>query len=322
MPLSMDLATLGSRVVRAAVTPGGIREFTVSALGKQAEEGTNLISFLWNGALRFGGFLISDVLHIVFGVLSFSWSLLWGLIVPTVGFLWNFNLGAPDEEEYKQIETGIESTLGQLGFVLGDLLGHVVCGVLPGTVIFTFNEGLALHIFETLGEQALSDVAGNVAGLIQQAGQAAGQALFTYAFTNIRSFFRGGSDEDFKNQLLERGVWKKEDIEKALKTRNKPWSFAKLFESTVNKIPNKILREMIKQGVQGLIQACVQDGYVIAGGVDSYIAMHKTANKGIFGSEETVVVQTSRATSNSKGTTIQLANGGTAVIEPASTLKK
>lgn len=309
MGLTMELVEFGSRAVRTAVTPNGIREFTVSALGKKAEPGAgNIFSFLWNGALRFGGFLVNDVINILFGGISFSFTALWGLFVNAVGFIWNFDWNESDESLNKKIESGLESLAGQLGFTLGGILGHVFCGVLPTAVIFQFNEALALEIYERLGEQALGEVAGNLSVLIQQGAQLAGQALLTYAYTNIRSFIRGGSDEKFKKGLIAKGIIKKEDIDKALEQRNKPWSFAKEFNKLIDKIPNKTLKEMVQQGIQGAVQACIEDGYVIAGGLDHHLAAAHTANKHILGPEQTVSVQLHRNQSGASATSTTLPN--------------
>lgn len=285
----MSAANLGSRAVRSGIGNGGIRKLTENLLGKITKPGGGLAKFLGIGLLRFGGFLVSEIISFLVVGITISFTSLWGFIVNELSFIWSFNWNKPDEELQKETKSELKSLAGQVGFLLGDALGYAVCGVLPGAKLHTFNEGLALHVFKELGDYALYDIAGNIAAVIQQGFITAGHIAFTYIYTNVRSLLRP-SNEEFKKELIKKGITNEEQLKKAVESRNKPWTFAKAYEEKVGQIHNETVRDMVKQGVEGFTQSCIQAGYVIAGSFDSYLAQAKEANNGVLGLEEGVEI--------------------------------
>ena len=289
MTILMQLDKLQSRIARLEIGNGGVRKMTNTAIAKFIGTGGGLKKFLGVGLLRFSGFLVGEVFNFLLAGITINFTSLWGLIVREVGFLWTFDWNKPDEKIWEEIKSEKKAVAGIAAYGVGNALGYAVCGVLPSATIYRFNDALALHIFETLGETALFDVAANVAITIQMASQVAAHAAFAYAFVNVRSLLKPENNE-LLTKLTSRGKMSKEEIKKALEERDKPWTFAKKFNEKVETIENKTVQELVKQGVQGFTQSCIQSGYVVAGGLDSFLASAKKANNGILGAEETVEI--------------------------------
>lgn len=288
MGLVLELEHLSSRITRTSIVQDGIRKLNSLPSGYGSSNGNNQGGF-WGGIVKFTGFLLQGLGSLIFGGLTLTISGLWGLFVAAVGFLWNFNWNEPDEEYKKSIEDNFKNLAGLYGYALGDALGWLTCGALPTMGIATFNEALAAHIYEQLGETALRSIASNLAVALQQTFVVGTQALLTYAYMNVRSWIRG-SDEDFKKKLMASGIVDKEKIQKAVEQRNKPWSFAKKYEDLLQTVPNEALRNFIDQTFQGFTNSCVEAGYVVAGAIDDYIASRKAVNDVIVGEDGTIEI--------------------------------
>lgn len=293
MALTLELAKLGSRAVRKGIGSNGVRRFATSALSEKADDEGNIIERLWNGFTRFGGSLVSKVISALTTVISFSFTLLWSLTVSAVTFIWNFNWNTTDAELDASVQAGITAVAGTLGGTLGNALGFLACGAVPGALIFAFNEPLGLHVLEEVGEEALDELAGNVANLVRQVGNLALRATLGYLYKNIRKLWRQ-PDSAVRARLIADGVTSSEKIDKALAERNKPWSFASAFESAVDSIPNEALRNFTEEFFEELGDSCVEAGYVVANSVDTYLAAQQLAARNILGEEKTVEILLNR----------------------------
>lgn len=291
MGLSIVLSSLNSRAARTASVAGGVRRFAVGALSSQVTG--NQISKLWNGFTRFGGFLVGRIISNLSQGLAFSFTALWGFIISTTQFIWNFNWNATDEELDASIKSAFNALGSSLGGALGNALGWLACGALPGAVVMTFNEPLALHVLKEVGEEALDEIAGNLSNLIRQTANSVVRAGFTYIYKNVRSLYRESSME-FRNKLFDSGVTNQETLNKAVADREKPWSFAKATEDAIESIPNEFLKNFTEELFEEFGDACIEAGYVVAGGIDSYLASARQAYGGILGVDRTVEILLNR----------------------------
>lgn len=282
MGLVLQLEKLASRVTRQNVSLDGIRTFTANALKASEKEGDHS---WWDSALKFGGSLLKKTWDILTSGISFSLTALYSAFIAGVNYLWNFNWNQSDEDLDKQTQSAINEIAGAAGSFVGDILGWG-CGLTAGAVIATFDEAMANYVFKQLGEQALQDIAGHLANLVQVSATALTHSFFASSYKNIRNLFRE-SDADFKKHLVASGA-KPENIQKALDQRHKPWSFAKAYEETIQSIPNETLRTFIQSAGQEFASACIHSGYVVVGSVESYMAQQKMAHTATWG-EETVV---------------------------------
>ncbi|MEP0799077.1 hypothetical protein [Funiculus sociatus] len=297
MPLSFDLAQLGSRVARAAATGSnnGVRRFAVSALQERSSGDGGVIQKLWDGFLRFGGSRLAELWQGFTSRLSFSWTLLWSVVVSVGQFIWNFNWNITEAESNQQIQSLFNSLAGSAGTTLGNAVGWLACGAIPGMILTAFNEPLGLYVLKNVGEEAAEELAANLSNLIRQTAIQGSQVLLTWLYTQTRKFWRK-EDSVIRQELMKTGKLKKEDIDKAIADRNKPWSFASATEEKIDAIPNETLKSFVENFFEEMADACIEAGYVVAGSVDSYMAQAKVANQGILGTERTVEILLDRST--------------------------
>lgn len=298
MPLTLNVASLASRVVRGQITPGGIRRFATDAISDHYDPATNVLQKVWNGAVRFAGSLISSVWKLLAPIISFSFTALWGLVVASISFIWNFNWNASDAELDQSISSSFDSLGSALGGTLGNALGWLACGALPGIAIFAFNEPMGLYVLEQVGEEALEEIAGNIANLVRQTFTALTKAGVTYLYKNIRNLWRE-PDSKLRARLISEGHMTSEQVNKVISERNQPWSFASATENAINAIPNTFLKNFAEEFFEEFTESCVEAGYVVAGSVDSYLAQQQMANNNFHGSEEIVEILLNRETSTS-----------------------
>lgn len=288
MALNLNLANFASRNVRKAIGNNGIRRFATNALEQKANDQTNIITKAWNGLSHFGGFLLSKVGWQPPWV-KFTLSTLWGWFTGGVQFVWNFNWNASDKELDQSVTSAFNALGGTLGGTIGSALGYLACGAVPGAVIFAFNEPMGAYVLKELGEEALDEMAGNVANLIRQTGNLLMRSVAVSIYKNVRSLLRK-PDSKVRQQLMSQGKLSPEQINKAIAARNKPWSFAIAFDDFVERIPNAFLRNFVEELVEEFADSCVEAGYVVANAMDSYLATQKLANDGFFGKEKTVEI--------------------------------
>ena len=290
MTLTIALARLASRTVRTSVTSTGVRRFASSAIKSETDDDGNIISKTVNGFSRFGGSLLSKITSSLFSGFTWTFSAIWGMCVSTFQFLWNFNWNVSDADLDAEIQSSITALGGTLGGTLGNALGYLTCGAIPGALIFTFNEPMGLHVLENVGEEALDEVAGNVANLIKQTFNLFTKYAFNYGYKNVRKLFRE-PDSKFRQRLISEGHMTKENIDKAVEERNKPWSFSIAFNNYVDSIPNEFLKNFVEEFVEEFSDACIEAGYVVAGGIDSFLAEQRAAHEMNLGSEQTVQLE-------------------------------
>lgn len=258
--------TLESQEIRQTVGQSGLRIFNSSSEQQQSDEG-GVISWLWNGAISFLG-LIGDQ---VFKLIGFTLTGLWGLFVSTAQFIYNFNWNITDKEIDNQIAAKWAALSGMFGGALGNLVGYLGCGVLPGAVIFTFNEPLGVHVLANVTEELGEEFLANVANITRYAFQSGVQSLLLWRFKNTRNFIK--SNAAFLQKIFGGNT---EKLIKAWGAEgSKPWSFAKTVDDAVESIPNTAVRNFVEEFLEEAWEGCVEAGYVVANSVDSFIASEK-----------------------------------------------
>lgn len=289
MGLTIESEDLSSRTVRRSIGNDGVRTFTRNALVDGTDDSGNVIGKIWSGLTRFGGSLIGRTLSLLAIGISFSFTALWSICVSTSTFIWHFNWNASDAELDSQINSAFSSLAGSLGGTLGNALGWLVCGAVPGAFIFAFNEPMGLYVLANVGEEALDEIAGNVAALIRATTTSVTKAAAIYAYKNIRKLWRE-PDSAFVQRLKASGVVDQAKIDKALADRNKPWSFAQATEDAIESIPNEFWKNFTEEFVEEFFESCTEAGYVVANSVDSYLAAQKAASTSMLGSEQTIEI--------------------------------
>lgn len=255
---------LESKTVRDAI---GNRVFKNSFEDKQGGDANNPISWLWNAASRLTGFLVASAGKL----LSFTLTGLWSLFVSTSQFIWNFNWNMTDTEIDQQINSRWAALGGMLGGVLGNAVGYLGCGILPGAVIFAFNEPLGAYVLKNVAEEMAEEFTANLAGLVRYTFMSGVQSLILWGFKNVRKFIKTNSSLVAKlfgsNAEKMTKAWGSEG--------SKPWSFALAVDNAVESIPNTFVRNFVEEFLEEAWDGCVEAGYVVANSIDSYMALEK-----------------------------------------------
>ena len=289
MAFQLAARALRSRAIRQRIVGNSPRRITVNSLSQQGEEGgiiqtiidygKKLLSFSWS--------------TVVSGIkaLKFSFTAIWNGVVAATRAVWNFNWRVTDQEIDSQIQGNLLSLAGASGGFVGRIVGWVACGAVPGAAIFAFNESLGLHVLEKVGEEALEDLASEAAGLIRTTVRALAQNFFLWSYKNLRSLLLSPNNS-VVNTLIKYGVLDQGTVDRFRTAAGspKPWSFALKFEELIESIENPFSQEFTEEFFDELFDACVEAGYVVAGGIDEFLVNNEMTFERLMGRERRVEI--------------------------------
>lgn len=299
--MEIKLGDLSSRAVRKIVSEGGIRKFTLNAYERKDNDG-NLLSTIFNAAKRFGNFIIKKFFEFT-GRFSWSLSAIWQGITTATQFIWNFDWNASDESLDASINQAMIGLAGTAGGFLGQALGWTACGLVPGAVVFAFNEPLGIHLLNTVGQEAFDELCSTAAVLVRQTFNTAARATFNFLYKKGRDLVMGRSyftDEELAEKRKS-GEMTADQVENAKKGRQaanaarKPWSFALKVEEWRESIPNEKIKAFLEELLEEAAQACIEAGYVLTQAADSFYAMAKRAGEALLGPDTTVEITLDRS---------------------------
>lgn len=283
MGISLAIKDFTSRQIRRSEIVGGLRKIKSTVALKRKDDS------LLGVAIRFGSSLLGNLGNLFKGVISWTFTALWSLIVAATSFVLNFDWNLSDRELDDRIKGSFNSLAGLLGGTLGTALGYITCGVLPGIGIFIFNEPLGLFVLQEVGEEFAEELAEKLSGLIRATFSSFRSASFFFLYKNVRNLWREG-DEKLKQRLLKSGL-KKEDIEKAINQRNQPWVLSQKIEKRIESIKSPFWKAFTEEFFDEYGEACIEAGYVVARSIDEYIAKSKLASGAIQGDTQTIEVE-------------------------------
>lgn len=211
-------------------------------------------------------------------------------IITGLGFLFTF-LGRAIPQLYqfnwqvsdKQIRDGIKSKMtaiyGTLGEASGQAVGYLLCGILPGTLTFAFNPGVARLVMADMTQEAQEEVWGNMASVKQGCVGLLGSYLLGQGFMSARRWLKR-PDSPFYNALKEHfgdGFTKWGD------EGQKSWSFASHAETKIEAIKDPGWRAFTEEFVDGLIDGCSEAlqnlGNSMRQNMAAYTAVRKQENQ-------------------------------------------
>lgn len=230
-----------------------------------------------------------------------------GLVVATVQFILNFNFNTSDEEFEAAIKARELAWYGQLGETLGTFAGWLVCGVVPSLLIGTVNEGLMMHLLLEVGEEAFDEVGSELQNLLLLGMKQHIQNLASRMFMGLRSAIKTAANQKDQS-LIGKGVQAmiqqfpglKPIIENWGKKGAKSWTIAGSINEWVESFPDGNLQEFLEEFIDAFGESCVEAGYVVAGGIDSWILNQKVAHDQIQGKLRVVEVLLDRSDPDSK----------------------
>jgi len=303
MGLEIAIEALKSRKVRQAIVgEKGLRQLALNASSDKKDGEGNFLESVYNSVERFGQSLMEGTIKLLGNALSFSWTKFWSYCVSNFNFVWNFNWNATDKELDEQIKQGEIALAAARGGLRGKALGYLVCGLVPTATIAVFNEPMALYVLKELGEEAAEEIAQSLANLLTLQVRQWTRQTFISLFKNHRQFLRGWF-LGYAGILANLNIgFSKEAVEKANKNRNEPWSFASAHEDTLDEIKDPIAKADAEEFYEEFGEACIEAGYIVAGGVDAYLAQQKIANDNLLGEEKIVEITFNRSADNNTDT--------------------
>jgi hypothetical protein len=260
-------SALESRAIRRTIVSTGVRVIKSQDIQQSTQQNSNIVSAIFNWGKRLVGFIVTNLSS----ALAWTVSAIWGTFVSLSQFVWHFNWNATDFQLDQQVRTTWNQIAGQTGGVVGQFLGWLACGVIPGAIIFTFNEVAGAFVLKRVGEEMAEELAGSIASLIRSTFRAGATTLFVWGFKNARKLIRNNSP--LVGQIF--GDRAQQAVQAWGTANAKPWSFAKATEERIEAIPNEALRNFTEQMLEEFFESCVEAGYVVANAVDSLIAAQK-----------------------------------------------
>jgi hypothetical protein len=268
MGLSLELSRLTSRVVRSKIGSRiikGLEEKTSTSGGGLQ----GFITWVFNGIASLGGFLLGGIGKVL-GLFQFSWVKFWSWFTATRQFIWNFNWNSTDTQLDQQIKSQWTALAAQLGGTLGNALGYIACGILPGAVIFAFNEPLGAVVLKNVTEEFLEEFLENLGALFNSALRLGTQILITETFKNVRKLIK--SNSALVKKLF--GAKAEKAVQAWGSEGSQPWSFAIQNEKDLdNRFGEEgAWREAAEEFQEEFDEACIEAGYVVANSVDTFLA--------------------------------------------------
>lgn len=294
MARNLILNSLRSRIVRTQITQNsstrGLRTIGNARRNSSGlvQRSVNFLGRFFGSAIEFTGWIIKPLLSTI----SFSFTSLWGLIVQTTSFIYNFDWNITNEAIDSQLRITKQILAGQVGETLGNAVGYLACGVVPSASILVFNEPLALYLLKEVGEEALDEFAANLSGLIRISFQLGMRNLFLTNYKNIRkaikTYVRSRSDAERTaiNQFFGGNIT--QAIEVWGEQNSKPWSFRLAVEERIQRIQNPVQQEFIEEFYEETLDACVEAGYVVANSLDSWV-LQKRQEQSFLGQQEQLI---------------------------------
>lgn len=301
--IGLILRDLASRRIRANSTGGNlIRTWSASAIATTGSGG--LLETIFNGAVRFGNFLISAISSAI----SFSFTKLWSWIVGGVQFIYNFDWQMSDTAIDKQVEGLWNSFGGILGGATGRAIGWISCGLVPSAAIFSFNQSLGTHLLLEVGEQAIDEMLDAASEVINAGFRLGAQATFLWLYKDVRRALKDPNNV-FGQGL--RAVLGNKTIDNW--GSGESWTIAKAVEKKIESIPNAFWRNFTEQMLEEGSEACIEAGYAVASGIDAWLAQQAMQNVSVLGSDRTVEITPDRSAPDER----IILSGPEAVLRPA-----
>lgn len=228
------------------------------------------------GILLLGGWVLSLPALAGLGIIL-TFSALFVAVVGGINYLVNFNWQITDADIEKKIKESFNQFYGLVGEATGNAVGYLVCGALPGTLMFAFNPAVAAVVLRNVGEEGKQEFYSRVAMLAHTVFGAFAHAMFLKSFKSARKWIKrpGTPLHDlFKKMLGEKQL--KEWGEK----QNANFTITEYTEKQVKAIKDPNMRNFTEQFLEGLSEGCIEAGFIVANTLDSHMAAQRLMKKG------------------------------------------
>lgn len=239
-----------------------------------------------------GAFLSASLL-VQIGVLL-TISALFTFVITTATILWNFNWEISDKEIEQEIKSAQDGLYGMAGELVGQSLGFVVGGAIPGAFSFLLNKHMAAAIFENLKEEAAEELGGQLSALMRATFRSFGQALLKRQFKSARKYLKKNPNHPLSKIIREKmgekrfREWGEKD--------GQSFTIANKVEERVENIKDPRLQNFTENFLEGFGEALQEAGYIVANSADTFMATQAMMNRrqaGLDPDENVVIAQVS-----------------------------
>jgi len=301
--LALDLNKLGSTLIRKQSSGETMTRLVSGPLAKEDGAWWNIFGQALTLINDFGAKMTGSLLKSLAGL---GWSaIIWILYqVPVfVRGVWSFNWNATDEALDQYWANYVNSLAGLAGGVVGNAIGWLVCGAVPGLFVAKFNKVLGMRILKEVGEEALDELTSNLWNL----GRTTARGLATAAMINlykgtrraIKKLVGGDSDwaKGFSMLVGQDGV---NAIKKWGEKGTQPWSFAKKQEDFIESFTVQRQENFVEELIEEFQDSCEEAWYVVAATTDQWLQEQRFAREGLQGPDDVVEIYPNRENEETK----------------------
>lgn len=292
------------KVIPAGDIPPPVRTIiNPNKLAKQQQQ-NGVLSFLFNSAAKFVGFIASQALKFI----QFSATAIFSWVFNTVERLKAFNWNATDKE-LKQMVAASKNSLAAIwgsfigqgfGWLSGIAVGYGVSLVLP----VIGGADLARYIATKTAIEAADELLPSLFGAISSTVNIAATNAAIVGYINFRSLLKKAP-----RSLLE-AVYGKDGadfIQKIWGNEGGPnLSFNQVVEESVERITDKTLKIFVDTLLEEAWDSFIEAGFVVASEIDNAYSQAKQASQQALGSERSADLVLNKRASKPNQETIRL----------------
>jgi hypothetical protein len=166
--------------------------------------------------------------------------------------LYNFNWNISDKEIQDQLKNSLNNLYGQLGESVGQSVGWLICGVVPATLTFAYNPGVAAIVMQNLTQEAQEEVWGSIASCQQSSVALLGNALVLQGFKSSRRWLKRPNTPMYNLLKQHFGA----SFENWGKDNQPSWSMSSYIENKIEQIKDPGWRNFVEEFVDGFQDGC------------------------------------------------------------------
>ena len=285
MRLQFLSSNLRSKAVRRRVGSNGVREINPNTSVINSNDDGGILSSIYNFFSGLTGWISNAVSSFIRNI---NFTKIWNWVVSGFSTLWSFNWQATDEAIDNSLAQQWQAVSERAAGVAGRSFGYLLCGAVPGASMVVVNEALAASVLQRVGEEAVADLVGEMGALLSQTATVALNHTLFFAYKNVRKLIKRANKNPSIREALSNFI-DPNIIDSWGEEKGKEWSFSSSFNSFKETLPEP-WRDRLEEFVDEFSDACIEAGYVVAGGIDEFYGLNNLGDYDFnpLGQERTV----------------------------------
>lgn len=264
-PLVRDRPKFASQVIKSLIGERTIDTFA-QLKSKDRPPDSGFLGALFGNGLKIVGFLVKAA----FGLLSWSWSALWGTLVEVYYEIKNFDWAQTDASLVSEMQQSVNTLAAALGQLTGTAIAWLGTIGLIGVASIQFPV-ISAYVALRVAEEAGDELRGKLLNLVSVTRNVGIRALLLSSLLTARKIKLFGLTPVTKTQ--------------------KPWTLANRVDEFVKKtIPNETIRTFVENALESFEEGVIEAGYVVSFAVDDFYEMNRQANQNQFGNEKLIEI--------------------------------